>query len=222
MKKLSKIASVLAITFVGVCLVACQQPTTENSNGLATLPGTAGGSANAKDIFKGKTFYNNAEESKAYRKYVFGTDGTYTYYSNSNLDYDENGVVRNEFKYSLSSDGNTMYQMLNRTRASSTDSELKTYQELLELLNDESFKEFMEESKKAWDSESDDKKKELLSAYGLENTATFEQFYQAALKSLFSVREYKITNEGKSCIKLTPASVDGSEYPIFLYSTNTN
>lgn len=227
MKKLSKIASVLAITFVGVCLVACQQPTTENSNGLATLPGTVGGSTNSKDIFQGKTFYNNAEESKAYGKYVFRTDGTYTYYGR-NISTSGGEVVQgewvaqNEFKYSLSSDGNTMYQMLNRTRASSTDSELKTYQELL---NDESFKEFMEEG--VWNSLSDDEKKKLLSEYGLSSTATFEQFYQAALKSLFSVREYKITNEGKSCIRLTPASVDGSEYSIFkdlifLYSTNTN
>lgn len=115
MKKLSKIASVLAMTFVGVCLVACQQPTTENSNGLATLPGTAGGSANAKDIFQGKTFYNNAEESKANGKYVFGTDGTYTYYGKNVTSVDGEWVVQGEIKYSLSNDGNTMYQMLNKT-----------------------------------------------------------------------------------------------------------
>lgn len=73
-----------------------------------------------------------------------------------------------------------------------------------------------------WDTQSDDEKSKLLSGYGLSSTATFEQIYQADLKSLFSVREYKITsdakdNAGKSCIKLT---LDGSEYSTFLYSVN--
>lgn len=229
MKKLSKLASLLAMTFVGVCLVACQPPTTENSNGLATLPGTAGGSTNAKDIFQGKTFYNNAEEPKAYEKYVFGTDGTCTYYGKDRSYSDEElvaqgeWVARSETKYSLSSDGNTMYQVLNRTVASSTDSELHTYQELL---NDESAKKDMKEG---WDKMSEEVKNEVLSEYGLPSTATFEQFYQASFKSLFSViLEYEITsdaegNDGKPCIKLTRKPTDESEdYSIFLYSTNTN
>lgn len=217
MKKLSKIASVLAMTFVGFCLVACQQPTTENSNGLATLPGTAGGSTNSKDIFAGKTFYDNADESKAFGKYVFGTNGTiqfYSRYGDSEGKKDEWTILKEEYKYSLSSDGSTMWQIYNRV-SFADDGKLQTYQEAL---NDENTKKI---AKNNWDTNTNDEKEKMLHDLGLPSTATFEQVYQAYIKSFFSVVwEYKITSDakddaGNSCIKLTRI-----DEPLYFYPEN--
>lgn len=175
MKKLSKFASLSALVLAGLLLSACKQPTsseisdgdgtetpaepttpetgesgTETKPGIERLPGTSGGSTNSKDIFVGKTFYDNADESKANEKYVFGTDGTFTSYRRNNLEpsfTDPSASINPtyEYKYSLSSDGKIIYYATSKTSVEIDDEgteQLMSYDEVCKAGKDEYKEDF--------------------------------------------------------------------------------
>lgn len=160
MKKLSKFASLTALVLTGLLLSACKQPTgseisdggsgESGSIGIERLPGTAGGSANSKDIFVGKTFYDKADKLQANEKYVFGTDGTFTSYwrSNSEPPFTDSSASINptcEYKYSLSSDGNIIYYAISKTSVEIDDEgneQLMSYDEVCKAGKDEYKEDF--------------------------------------------------------------------------------
>lgn len=157
MKKLSKFASLTALVLAGLLLSACKQPTgseisddSETKPGIERLPGTSGGSTNSKDIFAGKTFYDNADESEANEKYVFGTDGTFTSYwrSNSEPTFTNPSASINptfEYKYSLSSDGKFIYYATSKTSVEIDDEgteQLMSYDEVCKAGKDEYKEDF--------------------------------------------------------------------------------
>lgn len=233
MKKLSKIVSLLALA--GLCLFACKHPAdggisdgggteipsettkpdtggtggsgtsgTETESGVENLPGTAGGSSNVKDIFAGKTFYNKADESAANEKYVFGTDGTYTEFDKS--DSGKFDDIYREYKYSLSDDGK-FYAAVNKISfdTSSTTKKLMTYQEIKDFMNSPETKESV---KQEWDLLPEEQKAEVLKAAGLQETATFEDFWNVGIEK--SLEEYKEKFFVINVYDITEKTDDGS------------
>lgn len=200
MKKTKKIALLSFASLLALSLVACGDLNgtggTGSGNGgssdsdvVAVLPGTSGGTSNTSDKFAGKTFYDKSSEAESYTKYVFGNDGTFTVSSRS-YTYDSTGtptygdfeeVPSSEVKYSLSSDGKTLYTAVYKAtiHISEKDERLMTYSELMDFLKGDEAKSI---SKGQWDKLTDEQRKSSLSDYGLDETAGFDELYQAILK----------------------------------------
>lgn len=198
MKKTKKFAALAFASFLALSLVACDN-LSGNSGGtgsgsgdsdvVAVLPGTSGGSSNTNDNFAGKTFCNNTSLSDSRTKYVFGNGGTftvssrpYTYDSATGWTYGDFEEVPNyEYRYSLSSDGKTFYAAVNKGKIplSETDSRLMTYSELMDFVKSDEGKALF---KGQWDQMTDEEKKSNLSYLGLDENADFDEYYQAGLK----------------------------------------
>lgn len=201
MKKTKKVALLSFASLLALSLVACGDLNgtggTGSGNGgssdsdvVAVLPGTSGGTSNESDKFAGKTFYDKSSEAESYTKYVFGNDGTFTVSSKESTydsetskwsygDFEE--VPTYEYKYSLSSDGKTLYTAVYKAtiHISEKDERLMTYSELMDFLKGDEAKSI---SKGQWDKLTDEQRKSSLSDYGLDETAGFDEVYQAMLK----------------------------------------
>lgn len=205
MKKTKKVALLSFASLLALSLVACGDLNgtggTGSGNGgssdsdvVAVLPGTSGGTSNESDKFAGKTFYDKSSEAESYTKYVFGNDGTFTVSSRS-YTYDSTGTPTYgnfeeptyEYKYSLSSDGKTFYRAGNRATiyliTNTTKTNLMTYSEFVNYLKSNEFKSATKEAL-GWDNITNEDKKDMLSQVGVDENAGFDEFYQAYLKML--------------------------------------
>lgn len=196
MKKTKKVALLSFASLLALSLVACGDLNgtggTGSGNGdsdvVAVLPGTSGGTSNTSDKFAGKTFYDKSSLEDSMTKYVFGNDGTFTVSSRS---YDsEAGKFEEptyECKYSLSSDGKTFYRAGNRATiyliTNITKTNLMTYSEFVNYLKSNEFKSATKEAF-GWDNITNEDKKYMLSLVGVDENAGFDEFYQAYLKIL--------------------------------------
>lgn len=200
MKKTKKVALLSFASLLALTLIACGDlngtggtgsgsGNSSDSDVVAVLPGTSGGTSNTSDKFAGKTFYDKSSLADSQTKYVFGNDGIFTVSSRS-YTYDSTGtptygdfeeMPSSEVKYSLSSDGKTLYTAVYKMTIpiSEKDERLMTYSELMDFLKSDEGKTIF---KGQWDKLTDEQRKSSLSNFGLDETAGFDEFYQAMLK----------------------------------------
>lgn len=231
MKKTKKVALLSFASLLALSLVACGDLNgtggtgsgSDDSDVVAVLPGTSGGTSNTSDKFAGKTFYDKSSEAESYTKYVFGNDGiftvssrSYTYDSETSKwsygDFEE--VPTYEYKYSLSSDGK-LYTAVYKKKIyiSEKDERLMTYSELMDFLKSDEAKTIL---KGQWDKLTDEQRKSSLSDYGLDESAGFDELYQAMLK--MSEEMYKADYSQVSSFSISTKTDTSAEVSYILLS----
>ena len=120
------------------------------------LPGTPGGTSNPNDIFAGKTFYDDYDETK-FEKFEFSGNGTMTLYYND-ADWNDNDADWNEqeewsksLEYSYSIGDNNSANFV--TKAVYLNEKAYSYSEALKLINSFDENYFLEDLKEAYDRE---------------------------------------------------------------------
>lgn len=154
MKKTSKrILSALAI-LAAFTFISCQSDDGNGSDSdTATpnvkLPGTPGGTSNPNDIFAGKTFYDNYDETK-FKKFEFFGNGTMTSYYNDADRYNQEEWSKSlEYSYSIGDNNSANFV----TKAVYLNEKAYSYSEALELINSFDEKYFLENLKEDCDDE---------------------------------------------------------------------
>ncbi len=113
------------------------------------LPGTPGGTSNPNDIFTGKTFYDDYDETK-FRKFEFSGNGTMTlYYNHANRYNQEEWSKSHEYSYSIGDNNSANFV----TKAVYRNEKAYSYSEALELTNSFDEKYFLENLKENYDDE---------------------------------------------------------------------
>ena len=120
------------------------------------LPGTPGGTSNPNDIFAGKTFYDDYDETK-FEKFEFSGNGTMTLYYND-ADWNEQEEWSKSLEYSYSIGDNNSANFV--TKAVYLNEKAYSYSEALELTNSFDENYFLENLKEAYDREEFDFKTE--------------------------------------------------------------
>ena len=120
------------------------------------LPGTPGGTSNPNDIFAGKTFYDDYDETKC-GKLEFSGNGTMTLYYND-ADWNEQEEWSKSLEYSYSIGDNNSANFV--TKAVYLNEKAYSYSEALELTNSFDENYFLENLKEAYDREEFDFKTE--------------------------------------------------------------
>lgn len=113
------------------------------------LPGTPGGTSNPNDIFAGKTFYDDYDETK-FEKFEFSGNGTMTLYYND-ADWNEQEEWSKSLEYSYSIGDNNSANFV--TKAVYLNEKAYSYSEALELTNSFDENYFLEDLKEAYDRE---------------------------------------------------------------------
>ena len=113
------------------------------------LPGTPGGTSNPNDIFAGKTFYDDYDETK-FEKFEFSGNGTMTLYYND-ADWNEQEEWSKSLEYSYSIGDNNSANFV--TKAVYLNEKAYSYSEALELTNSFDENYFLENLKEAYDRE---------------------------------------------------------------------
>ena len=154
MKKTTKrILGALAI-LAAFTFISCQS---DDSNGSDSdtdtpnvkLPGTPGGTSNPNDIFAGKTFYDDYDETK-FEKFEFSGNGTMTLYYND-ADWNEQEEWSKSLEYSYSIGDNNSANFV--TKAVYLNEKAYSYSKALELTNSFDENYFLENLKEAYDRE---------------------------------------------------------------------
>ncbi|MDY5633950.1 MAG: hypothetical protein SPF29_05215, partial [Treponema porcinum] len=136
MKKTTKrILGALAI-LAAFTFISCQS---DDSNGSDSdtdtpnvkLPGTPGGTSNPNDIFAGKTFYDDDDETK-FEKFEFSDNGTMTLYYNHADPYNQEEWSKSlEYSYSIGDNNSANFV----TKKVYQNEKAYSYSEALELTN---------------------------------------------------------------------------------------
>lgn len=113
------------------------------------LPGTPGGTSNPNDIFAGKTFYDDDNETK-FEKFEFSGNGTMTLYYND-ADWNEQEEWSKSLEYSYSIGDNNSANFV--TKAVYLNEKAYSYSKALELTNSFDENYFLENLKEAYDRE---------------------------------------------------------------------
>lgn len=113
------------------------------------LPGTPGGTSNPNDIFAGKTFYDDYDETK-FEKFEFSGNGTMTLYYND-ADWNEQEEWSKSLEYSYSIGDNNSANFV--TKKVYQNEKAYSYSEALELTNSFDKNYFLENLKEDYDDE---------------------------------------------------------------------
>lgn len=113
------------------------------------LPGTPGGTSNPNDIFAGKTFYDDYDETK-FEKFEFSGNGTMILYYND-ADWNEQEEWSKSLEYSYSIGDNNSANFV--TKAVYLNEKAYSYSEALELTNSFDENYFLENLKEVYDDE---------------------------------------------------------------------
>ena len=154
MKKTTKrILGALAI-LAAFTFISCQS---DDSNGSDSdtdtpnvkLPGTPGGTSNPNDIFAGKTFYDDDDETK-FEKFEFSDNGTMTLYYNHADPYNQEEWSKSlEYSYSIGDNNSANFV----TKKVYQNEKAYSYSEALELTNSFDKNYFLENLKEDYDDE---------------------------------------------------------------------
>ena len=152
MKKTTKcILGALAI-LAAFTFISCQSDDGGSDNNDAPnvkLPGTPGGTSNPNDIFAGKTFYDDDDETK-FRKFEFSGNGTMTsYYNHADPHNQEEWSKSHEYSYSIGDNNSANFV----TKAVYLNETAYSYSEALELTNSFDKNYFLENLKEDYDHE---------------------------------------------------------------------
>ena len=111
------------------------------------LPGTPGGTSNPNDIFAGKTFYDDDDETK-FEKFEFSDNGTMTLYYNHADPYNQEEWSKSlEYSYSIGDNNSANFV----TKKVYQNEKAYSYSEALELTNSFDKNYFLENLKEDYD-----------------------------------------------------------------------